>query len=60
MVERKSVLVEADDPKGEGLRHVDVLTSAGPSRRGSGGFASTHPAETESLGCPDESQKKYY
>ena len=59
MVERKSVLIETDDPEGEGLRQVVALTSAGPSRGGSGGLAPTRPAATEGLGCPDESQRKY-
>ena len=49
MVERKSVLIEADDPEGEDLRHVDVLASVA-SRRGSGGFAPSRPAATEGLG----------
>jgi hypothetical protein len=59
MVERKRVLIEGDEPQGERLRHVQVLTSAGRSGRGPGGFAPTRPAETQNLGCPDESQRKY-
>ena len=37
MVERKRVLIEGDEPQGERLRHVEVLTSAGRSGRGPGG-----------------------
>ena len=33
MVERESVLIEADDPEGEGLRRVDVLASAAVAPR---------------------------